>query len=125
MTKLLAATALLLAPAMAAAAEPAGPPERVASAVVYGNDPCPKGEGDEVIVCARKPERERYRIPKELRHENEPLAERSWAARTAALEDATRETMPNSCSVVGSYGQTGCFARMIRDWFIARRAGNP
>src|SRR3954471_13504573 len=125
MTKLLAAAALLFLPAAAAAAEPAGPPERVTSTVVYGADPCPKAEGEEVAGCARRPGRERYRIPRELRHEHEPLTERSWAARTAALEDATRETMPGSCSVVGSYGQTGCFARMIHDWFTARRAGSP
>jgi hypothetical protein len=124
MSKLLAAAALLLAAPAAEAAGPAGPPERVASAIVYGADPCPKGEGDEVVVCARRPERERYRIPKELRHENEPLSERSWGARTEALEAATRETMPGGCSVVGSYGQTGCFAKMIRDWFASRRAGN-
>jgi hypothetical protein len=125
MTKLLVAAALLLVPGAADAGEPAGPPERVASAVVYGSDPCPKGQGDEVVVCARRPERERYRIPKELRHENEPLSERSWGARTAALDEAARETMPNGCSVIGTYGQTGCFAKMIRDWFTSRRAGNP
>jgi hypothetical protein len=122
MRLVLAAVALALLP-VAASAE--GPPERVANVVVYGNDPCPKGEGDEVVVCARKPERERYRIPKELRHENEPLTERAWGARNAALDEASRETRPNGCSTVGSYGQTGCFQQMLRQWFAARRSGRP
>jgi hypothetical protein len=121
MKLLLAAAALLATSAAAGAAEP---PKRVSTAVVYGSDPCPKAEGEEVVVCARKPERERYRIPKELRHENEPLSEQSWGARTRALEEANRATMPNGCSPVGSYGQTGCFAQMLRQWYAARRAGH-
>ena len=35
--------------------------------VIYGNDACPSSEGQEIVVCARKPESERYRIPSELR----------------------------------------------------------
>jgi hypothetical protein len=119
MTRLLLAAAVLAALSAPAGAE--GPPSRVANAVVYGSDPCPKGQGDEVVVCARKPERERYRIPKELRHENEPLTERSWGARTEALEEANRATMPGGCSTVGTYGQTGCYQKMLREWYAARR----
>jgi hypothetical protein len=121
MKHLLAAAALLVLPAAAAAAQA---PERTSTVVVYGSDPCPKAEGEEVVVCARKPERERYRIPKELRHEDEPLTEQSWGARTRALDEANRATMPNGCSPVGSYGQTGCFAQMLRQWFAARNAGH-
>jgi hypothetical protein len=29
---------------------------------------------------------------------------------------------PNSCTVVGSFGQTGCTQQMIRQWYAARRA---
>ena len=42
----------------------AEPPQRITNLLVYGDDPCPKGEGDEIVVCARRPESERYRIPK-------------------------------------------------------------
>ena len=51
---LLAMTAL--APLAMLAPAQAEPPQRVFNLIVYGDDPCPKGEGDEIIVCARKPE---------------------------------------------------------------------
>src|SRR5207302_9162497 len=34
----------------------------VAEIIVYGNDPCPRSTEDQVVVCARRPEGERYRI---------------------------------------------------------------
>jgi hypothetical protein len=103
----------------------AAPPQRTSSVTVYGDDPCPKSQGDDdIVVCARKPERERYRIPKELRHEGEALSEQAWGARNEALEEANRATMPGGCSTVGSYGQTGCYQQMLRQWYAARRAGN-
>jgi hypothetical protein len=112
---------LLLLPASGAAVA-AEPPHRTATVTVYGDDPCPKAQGDDIVVCARKPERERYRIPKELRHEGEDLSEQSWGARTEALEEANRATLPGGCSTVGSYGQTGCTQQMLRQWYAARRA---
>ena len=115
---------ILLLLSTGALAEQPGPPQRASSVTVYGDDPCPKSQGDnDVVVCARKPERERYRIPKELRHEGEDLSEQSWGARTEALEEANRATMPGGCSTVGSYGQTGCTQQMLRQWYAARRAG--
>src|ERR1700760_4458084 len=35
--------------------------------IIYGDDPCPSSAGQEIVVCARKPESERFRIPSELR----------------------------------------------------------
>jgi hypothetical protein len=104
------------------AAETASPPQRMITLEVYGSDPCPVGEGDEIVVCARKPESERYRIPKPLREDTDRRpAEISWGARVADLEEANRPSMPGSCSVVGSGGQTGCFQQMLRQWFAERR----
>ena len=40
---------------------------QISEIIVYGNDPCPRSTDDEVVVCARKPEAERYRIPEKLR----------------------------------------------------------
>ena len=95
---------------------------RTINITVYGNDPCPSGSDDEIVVCGRRPENERYRIPKELRRraEDQP-SEIPWAARVAGLEDQARAERPDSCSPVGSYGQTGSFAKMIRDWASARQ----
>ena len=103
-----------------AAPAPAQPPPRESSVIVYGEDPCPRVEG-EVVVCARRPEEERYRIPAPLRRGPE-LSERSWSNQAAELEDAQRDSRPNSCSVVGSFGQTGCTQQLIRNWHAERRA---
>jgi hypothetical protein len=112
----LAAIAILAAPASAE------PPERSSTVVVYGDDRCPESTGDEVVVCARRPENERYRIPKELREKQRLPGGIAWGSQVQQMEDATRFTRPNSCSVVGSGGQTGCFAQAIRQWAADRRA---
>jgi hypothetical protein len=113
---------LLLAAASAASPAAAEPPERTASVVVYGDDPCPRSSDEEIVVCARKPETERYRIPKELRGKGDPPSETSWGSRSEALEDISRSNLPGSCSVVGSYGQTGCRQQMVDQWYRERRA---
>lgn len=105
-------------PAVAFAADP--PPARQSTLVVYGNDPCPtSGADNEVVVCARRPEEERYRIPRRIR-ERQPT-ETSWASRVEGLDEESRPMRPNSCSVVGSNGFTGCTAAMIRQWYAERR----
>jgi hypothetical protein len=117
------ATHILLAAAMLGPAVPAAaePPERTTSVVVYGDDPCPKGDDGEVVVCGRRPETERYRIPKELRNKDDPPSEVSWGARNDLLEQAGRELLPGSCSVNGSYGQSGCHNKLIQQWYDNRR----
>jgi len=95
-------------------------PARQSTLVVFGNDPCPRGSDNEVVVCARRPEEERYRIPRRLR-ERQPT-ETSWASRVEAMDEENRIMRPNSCSVVGSNGFTGCTSQMIRQWYAERRA---
>lgn len=108
------------AAAFPAAAFASDPPPRQSTLVVYGNDPCPStGVDNEVVVCARRPEEERYRIPRRIR-ERQPL-ETSWASRVEGLEEESRPMRPNSCSVVGSNGFTGCTAAMVRQWYAERR----
>lgn len=96
-------------------------PDKVETVVVYGNDPCPKAQGDDIVICGRQPETERYRIPKALRRTREDRRGAAWPSRVAELEEATRFTRPNSCSVVGSWGQTGCLEAALRNWFMERR----
>jgi hypothetical protein len=97
------------------------PPERSATAIVYGNEACPEGEEGEIVVCARRPERERYRIPKELRGKGEPLSETAWGSRNEILEEAARVNLPGSCSTVGSYGQSGCQRQFVDQWYKEMR----
>ena len=62
---LLFAAAMLLAPLPAAAqdeslAQHSEPPERISFLVTYGDDHCPVAEGEEIVVCAQRPESDRY-----------------------------------------------------------------
>lgn len=106
----------------AAKDEAAPPPKKVISIVVYGDDPCPTGEGGEIVVCARQPESERYRVPKEMRKPPKQPAQRSWKERNEIVDSATRASRPNSCTPVGSNGQTGCTSEMLRQWRAEQRA---
>jgi len=96
-------------------------PDREANIVVYGNDACPPpSEEGEVVVCARRPEEERYRIPPALRESRERRTEVAWGTAAAALEQAQAYTRPNGCSAVGSYGQSGCQQQLINQWYADR-----
>ena len=97
--------------------------ERLNRVIVYGNDPCPRGSGDEIVVCARRPDNDRYRIPEELRREGQPESE-SWAARAESLE-TIGDTGIQSCSTVGPGGFTGCWAEMMRQARQAKRNPQP
>ena len=118
MRKLLSAV-LLVAPAPAAAAEA---PERTTSAIVYGDDPCPAAADGEIVVCARRPEGDRYRIPKDLRNDGDPPSEVAWGSRNQLLEEAGRANLPGSCNPIGTYGQSGCQQKIIDQWYQERRA---
>src|SRR5690242_21414831 len=119
MTKL---TTLMSAAAMALAAGAAALPEAalaqaapsVAEIIVYGSDPCPRSTDDQVVVCARRPEAERYRIPPNMRQSGTPQQMESWAVRSKSLETAGN-TGVNSCSPVGPAGYTGCLQRLIKE----------
>ncbi|WP_116090653.1 hypothetical protein [Sphingomonas crusticola] len=98
-------------PAPAPASEP---PTRIATLVIFGNDPCPRSTEDEVVVCARQPEGDRYRIPKQFRGRQYNAArDGSWAGTARVLEYISREGLPDSCSPIGSNGQTGCFRKFL------------
>ncbi len=112
---------MVAAPALAADSD-TDTPRRV-EITVYGSDPCPESRDGEIVVCAREPEEERYRIPKKLREKPVDEAEtQTGTSRARSMDEAARSTMPNSCSPVGSGGQSGCTAEMMRAWREARRA---
>ena len=94
--------------------------ETVRRIIVYGTDPCPRSSGDEVIVCARRPESERYRVPGALREEEPTQDSESWSAKAEALERVGR-TGIQSCSPVGPGGGTGCLEQLIRQAREERR----
>jgi hypothetical protein len=102
-----AGLALLPAPAIAQASD------NVSEIIVYGNDPCPRSTDDDIVVCARRPETERYRIPERFRSTGPRQTREAWANRARALE-TVGATGINSCSPVGPAGFTGCLTQVIR-----------
>ena len=93
---------------------------KVNEIIVYGTDPCPRSTDDEVVVCARKPESERYRIPEALREGGSLQSRTAWAERARVFETVGR-TGINSCSPVGPAGYTGCSQQLIDQAFRERR----
>jgi hypothetical protein len=86
--------------------------DNIAEIIVYGNDPCPRSTDDEVVVCARKPETERYRIPERYRPSGPRQLSESWANKATQFE-TVGSTGINSCSAVGPGGHTGCLEQII------------
>jgi hypothetical protein len=119
---LLAAAGVGLSLAGAAASAQAPAPEpKISAMIVYGDDACPPSTNDTIVVCARKPEGERYRIPEVLRGDPNDPKNQAWAARATALEYAGRSGI-GSCSTVGPGGASGCFNQIVRE-ARAERAG--
>jgi len=108
--------ALALGAAPALAQEEGG--DRVNTLIIYGDDECPKSEGNEIVVCARLDEGERYRIPERLRQSGDPANE-SWAEKVQAYE-TVGDFGPMSCSPVGAGGALGCTAKMIEAAYAER-----
>lgn len=111
MRKMIIVSLSLLASAAPAFAQGlAGPQpgdEKINQLIIYGDDACPQSNDDQIVVCARLAEADRYRIPKKLRDvENTPIKE-AWTNRVLAYESvAASGTL--SCSAIGAGGFTGC-----------------
>ena len=104
------AAGFAVSPAAIAQTQPSG--DRVNEIIVFGTDPCPRATDDQVVVCKRVGEEERYRIPERLR-EGGSLQERTaWANKVRSIERVGR-TGIQSCSPVGPAGYTGCMEQMI------------
>ena len=124
---LIALTAMSLALPALAQPSAGNPPKKIRSVTLVGDQKCPPAENpDEVVVCARIAPDEQYRIPRELRNEGPVEVQRqSWAAKTDRLDEIGREAggLPNTCSPVGSGGQTGCTQVMLERYRADRRSG--
>ncbi len=120
MSKTLLSAAAFAATAIGLAALPSAPAlaqndknAKISEIIVYGTDACPRSTDDEVVVCARKPESERYRIPEALRVGGSLQSRTAWAERARQFETYGR-TGINSCSPVGPAGFTGCLVQVIK-----------
>ena len=117
----IAATGLGLAfAAPARAQDNAG--DRVQVLAVYGEDACPPSTDEEIVVCKRYDESERYRIPRDLRASDSP-ENRSWTDRVRALETIGKGGI-GSCTPTGPGGVTGCTQELIRQAYAERAEGS-
>ena len=82
--------------------------------VIYGNDKCPtNADGEEIVICVRRPDEERFRIPQELRGQEVTPQNESWAVRQRSAL-TVGDTGIGSCSAVGPGGGIGCSTREIQ-----------
>lgn len=122
---ILSLLALAAAPAAAQDAKPgarSGTPQRIRNLMLREGEKCPEAQGDEIVVCGRLDPEEQYRIPKEFRDVPVVAGNQSWTNRAQTMMEVNRVGLPNSCSPVGTGGQTGCNQQLIDQWFEWRRA---
>lgn len=119
--------ALLTLPAIASAqdkqAETGQPPQRIRNVQLTNGQKCPESTGDEIVVCS--PIDEPYRIPKALR-DDKPVAaaNQSWVNRAATVDQVGRVAggLPDTCSPVGTGGQSGCALARAQAFSAEKRA---
>lgn len=112
----IAALALLVSAGMPAEAQRYR--ERVVE--VFGDDKCPEPRGDEVVICKRLGESDRFRIPTEFRE----AAAADAVSQEARIDEmvALGRTGTGSCSAVGPGGFTGCFQQQVQNNRDERRS---
>lgn len=125
MTRLLAigaaTIAIAIAPLPAAAQDSAG--DKVQQVILYGDDEiCPQPEDDTIVVCERRAEDERYRIPSNLRQSDSPENE-SWSQRARSIEIADKFGVFN-CSAEGPGGALGCSLAEIEAAYAEKAQGS-
>jgi predicted Abi (CAAX) family protease len=91
---------------------------------VFGTEACPKPtSSDEIVVCARLPDSEQYRIPEQLRQAQNQVSP-FQANRKLLLGDASAGTTGagavGSCSTIGPGAQSGCNQQDIDAWAADR-----
>ena len=120
---LLLAGSLFALPAAAQDADTSSA-EKINQVIVYGNDKCEPSSSDEIVVCNRLPEGDRYRVPQLFRG-GDPLDPRNqaWLNRVTAMERVGRFG-PDSCSPVGLGGFTGCTQALVAGAKAERQAAD-
>ncbi len=88
--------------------------DKVVQKIVYGNEECePSTNPNEIVVCMRMDEQERYRIPENLRSDPNSIANTAWTERVRSME-TVGNFGTDSCSPVGAGGFTGCTQSLVQ-----------
>ena len=99
------------------------PPQRVRAVTLGVGQKCPESTDAEVVVCSTL--EQPYRIPKQFRDNGPiPAKNQAWGNRVATQDQIGRVAggLPDTCSPVGSGGQSGCALMTNRAWAADRRA---
>lgn len=120
---LLAASSLFALPAAAQDSD-AADADKINQVIVYGDDICPQAADGEILVCAKLPEGDRYRVPQIFRG-GDPLDPRNqaWLNRVVAVERIGRFGT-DSCSPTGLGGFTGCTQALLAGAKAERQAAD-
>jgi hypothetical protein len=76
---------------------------------------CPS-DGKDIIVCGRRSDPERYRLAPDPRRAIDHPIEHGWGDLSRDMDDLSQSGLPGTNSAVGSGGQTGQRAGMVRDY---------
>ncbi|WP_373487552.1 hypothetical protein, partial [Blastomonas sp.] len=119
----LAALALMSTAAFVPAMAQDAAGDKVIQRMVYGSDECaPSKNPDEIVVCVRMDEAERYRIPEKLRGDPNAIANTAWTERVRSME-RVGNFGTDSCSPVGAGGFTGCTQELVRNAYAEKATG--
>lgn len=91
---------------------------------IYGTDRCPASNGQQIVVCRKHPETDRFRIPKDLRdQEREPQAAGGNVGAVSAVNTTGQTGVQiNSCNSIGAGVNVGCTKQGLDAWKAQQRA---
>lgn len=89
---------------------------------LFGNEKCPtNSNGEEIVICQRRPAAEQFLIPKEVRNFEVTRANETWAAKNSANQTVGNVGV-GTCSTVGAASASGCVVQNATRWKKERRA---
>ncbi|MXO91368.1 hypothetical protein [Pontixanthobacter aquaemixtae] len=106
-------------PGAVSAQDEVGPSDDVCMAIVYGEDEAPACDDGMIVVIARLPDGDRYRIPENLRFSDDP-ENTAWARRVESLE-MIGSFGALSCSTAAAGGFTGCTQQLLEQAYGEKR----
>ncbi|WP_419825619.1 hypothetical protein [Sphingomonas sp.] len=88
---------------------------------VYGSEQCPASNGQEIVVCRRHAEGDRFRIPSELRESTSRPQALGGTAVAAMNSTGGTGTQVQSCNAIGAGVNAGCLKSQIDAAHAERR----
>ncbi len=89
---------------------------------VYGDDPCPASNGQEIVVCVHHPRNEQFRIPQSLRESEAAPQALGGTALAAVQSTGGTGAQIQSCNAIGAGVNAGCLQKETDAWKAQKRA---